>query len=187
MDHELAPGPAPPTAVALRGSCAGCPGHTPALSGPPRHRRSPRLEKPQGCRAVEGGASPCCGIPSLSESFHGEKCQICQRLHQDFFFPFLCLSFTLLRFVAWPCGPLEARNQRVSVWGGHSAHVCRQTDRRRCTQGPVDTCTLGSQALSSCFAFWDFKTLSVRPTPHSPPLPFLLPARFPVSNSSFPL
>lgn len=171
MDRELSPGP--PSCSHLGQQRAGYPrAHAFPLwtSQPPASlcRRIPRLEKPQGCRAVEGGASPCCGIPSLSESLHCKNvrhAEDCTKNSVSLFCFRLSPPEIHLRGPAGRCvdrGALSTYRQTykqpqicTDVTLKHTAHRHTEvhTDIRR-NQVPN----------SSSFVSWGSKTLGVRPT-----------------------
>ena len=147
-------------AAALRQRGAGCPDHTPPLSGPPRHQpglcgRIPRLEKPPGGAGQwREGPPPAAEFPAGVSHFTGENV----RYAQELFSPVLLLPRTFL--LPGPAGHLRPQHQKrecvcvcvcVCVYGEgtqqtsadvhadvhrrdtqiHEAHTC--TCARRCT------------------------------------------------------
>lgn len=117
-----------PTAVIWVPQGTGLPSlDLPATSQPVQ--KIPRLGNPQGCRAVEGGASPFSGIPSPSESFHCKNVSYAKGCTKNVFPLVLLLPFTLLRLTCQALWAASRQGQGVCA-GGHSAHTRGHTKRQ---------------------------------------------------------
>ena len=125
-------------AAALRQRGAGCPDHTPPLSGPPRHQpglcgRIPRLEKPPGGAGQwREGPPPAAEFPAGVSHFTGENV----RYAQELFSPVLLLPRTFL--LPGPAGHLRPQHQKrvcvcVCVCTGRALSTRLQTCTQTCT------------------------------------------------------